>query len=260
MPSIPVRSARNGYVLIMLLLLAVVATPLLIPGTAETVFARKYGGYKKNYGAIYAKYIARCKAGCGRTNGAIAACIKRDENLQASNCRQVFNADRGLCTGKSCVTDAKSRLKLCMQGIGAGIRHDRKAITGHNGVKRCGGCCQRTKGQGDCLSYFSSSRFYGSYRYHGHLTCNGSYGTSDGTTGDCDRQCQRVAARARAACGPVKKADPACLQQVAAAMQACVARCRTPGSPSGAFLGDLSARIRSHVASWLPWLVRGWND
>ena len=70
MRLISAQSARNGYVLLSLLLLAVVAAPLVIPVTARTVFARNYGGYRKNYGAIYAKYIARCKAGCGRANDA----------------------------------------------------------------------------------------------------------------------------------------------------------------------------------------------
>ena len=268
-----IGSARKGYAALTLVLLAVVTAPLLIPGAPETVFARRYGYHQKNYGATYAKYIARCKAGCGRANGAIAACINRDRNVQVSNCRQVFNADRADCTDKSCVKDLKSRLKLCMRGVAGDTRSDRKAM--RYGVTRCDGCCQRTKGQGGCLSYFSSSRFNGSYRYHGRVNCSSSYGGGGGGGGgDCVRQCQLAAARARAACGPAKKADAACLQQVAQALQACVAQCQSPGtttttstttttnpgSPSGAFVRDRSARIRDHVAGWLPWLVRGWND
>src|SRR5438876_12379887 len=101
MPSIPVRSVRNGYVLITLLLLAVIAAPLLIPGTTETVFARKYGGYKKNYGAVYARYIARRKAGCGGASGAIGARIQRDGHLQARHRRQGFHAGWGACAGQA---------------------------------------------------------------------------------------------------------------------------------------------------------------
>ncbi len=248
----PDVSPTLGYLLLALLLLAVVVAPLLAPGAAETVYARKYG--HKNYAARYAKYIGRCKGGCGRKGSAIRGCIQRDRKTQTSNCRQVYQADHALCTDVTCAKDVKARLKLCLQNVAGQARDDTRAITRRGyGVKRCGGCCQKTKGGGNCLSYFSSSRFAGAARYHGRLACY----TSGGSGADCSRRCERAAARGRAACG--KSRDPACVQQVENVLKACLAACQHAGSPSTAFLGGVPARIRARVAGWLPWLVRGWS-
>jgi hypothetical protein len=256
MASMRIQSARRGYVILTCLLLAVVAAPLLIPATPNTVFARNYG-QKKNYGARYAKYIAQCKGACGRKNGAIAACIRAERRTQANNCRQIYKADRGLCTDGTCAKEVKGRLKMCIRDAGGQAKRDARAIRGKRyGLKKCAGCCQRTKGEGDCLSYFSASRFFGAARYHGRLSCDGAGSAS----GDCVKQCQLQAARGRAACGRGGKGGPPdCLQQVEQALQACVAACPTSGSPSAALLGDRSGRIRAHVARWLPWLVQSWS-
>src|SRR5262245_61385642 len=262
MTSTPFRAVRNGYVALTLVLVAIVVASLIVPVTPDTVFARRYG--KKNYAAKYAQYIARCKGKCGRKNGAINACINRDRKAQVKNCRQIYKADRGLCTDGTCAKDVKVRLKACIRDAGGQARADAKAIHHRGyGLNRCNACCQRTKGQGGCVGYFSSSRFYGSFRYRGRLNC---YNADDnpGSGNTCVDQCEALAKRGRAACGKAKRgSDPAsCLQQVEQALQTCLAACQPPppGSPSAAFLGDLSGRIRAHVARWLPWLVEGWND
>jgi hypothetical protein len=256
-----VRNARAGYMLLALLLLAVVTAPLLLPGASDVAFARKYG---RNYGARYAKYIARCKGRCTRTNGAIAGCIRRDAKNEVKNCRQVYTADRAACTDSACVKSLKPRLKLCIKTAGGQAKQDRRAINRRGyGVGKCNGCCQRTKGQGSCQSYFSPSRFYGSFRYRGRLNCYGSdAGPGPGT--DCVRACEAAAKRGRAACGAsariaaaARGGDPACLAGVEAELAACLTGCQ--GSPSGAFLGNVSSRIRGCVAGWLPALVRDWG-
>jgi hypothetical protein len=261
MTSTPFRSVRKGYVALTLILVAIVVASLIVPVTPETVFARRYG--KKNYGARYAKYIARCKGKCGQKNGAITACINRDRHVQVRNCRQIYKADKALCSDGPCAKDVKARLKTCIRDAGGKARADAKAIHRRGyGLNRCSACCQRTKGGGSCLNYFSASRFYGSFRYRGRLNCDSGDNNPGGNPGGnpCEAACQASAARGRAACKARK--DPACLQQVEQALQACLAACQPqpPGSPSGAFLGDLSGRIRAHVARWLPWLVQGWND
>jgi hypothetical protein len=252
MISTPIRTGRNGYVVLTLILVAIVAVSLLIPGAPETVFAGRYGGNG------YARYIAKCKGKCGKKNGAIASCVKRDRRTHVNNCRQIYKADHALCTDGPCAKDVKTRLKTCIHDAGAQARYDSKTINRKGfGVKKCGACCQRSKGQGSCLTYFSPSRFYGSFRYHG-LHCDDQNGSGGAP---CTAQCEAVAKGATARCGKAKPGDPTCLQQVEQALQACLASCQPqpPGSSRGAFLGDLSGRLRAHAALWLPWLVQGWN-
>jgi hypothetical protein len=246
MRLISVRGPGGGYTLLSLVLLAVVTAPLLIPASPDVVFARRYG--RANYAARYARYIARCKGSCGRKNGAIQACIGRARKAEARNCRAIYNADRALCTDTTCKQDIKSRLKLCLRTAGGGARQDGKA-RGY-GVRKCSSCCRRTKGQGSCLRYFSSSRFYNSFRYRGRLNC---YAGDGGTpVGSCAAVCEREARRALAGCRRSK--DPACAEAVETTRQACLARCQ-PGSPSGAYLADLSGRLRARMMRALPWLV-----
>ena len=253
-----------------LLLATVVAVPLLVPGTPERAQARKYGS-RYNYEEI----IGRCKSRCGGRNGSIQACIGRDKKRVRKNCRDTYKVDLAACVGSApCKSDVQSRFRLCAKSAVRQALLDLKKLKQKGyGLNRCNGCCQRTKGGGPCLSYFESSRFYGSYKYRGRLTCvdDGSVGGGGGTpcTSDCDRiakanlkRCAAIGKRVAGssseprprARGPV---DTACAAQVEEARQACHRVC-AGGSPSGAFLPGMSDAIRSRLARLVPWLVEGW--
>jgi hypothetical protein len=252
-----------------LLLATVVAVPLLIPGTPERAQARKYGS-RYNYEEI----IGRCKARCGGRNGSIQACIGRAQNRVRKNCRDAYKVDLAACVGSApCKVDVKARFRLCAKSAASQAALDRKNLKRKGyGLNRCNGCCQRTKGGGSCLGYFESSRFYGSYKYRGRLTCvdDGSVG---GGGSPCVAACDRAAKSTLKTCAAGKRAegpssgprprargpvDPACAARVEEIRQACLRTC-AGGSPSGAFLPGVSDAIRSRLARLVPWLVEGWS-
>ena len=268
------RSDRRGHryrgpATLAVLLATVVAVPLLIPATPEPVQARRRYYDPPDYGAI----IGRCKARCGSRNSSILTCIGRDQKQARKNCKNTYQTDLAACVGAApCTTDVKARFRLCAKSAGNQAALDRKSVKRKGyGVNRCNGCCQRTKGGGSCLGYFESSRFYGSHKYKGRLSCvvDGS-GGSGGTP--CVAACEQAAKGGLKACAVGKRAggssseprprargpvDPTCAAQVEAAKQACLRACT--GSPSGAFLPGVSDAIRSRLARLVPWLVEGWS-
>jgi hypothetical protein len=250
-----------------LLLATVVAVPLLVPGTPERAQARRYGN-SYDYDAI----IGRCKARCGGRNTSILACIKRDEKKARKNCKNTYTTDLAACVGAApCTTDVKSQFRLCAKSAGNQAMSDRRSLKKKGyGVNRCNGCCQRTKGGGSCLSYFESSRFYGSYKYRRRLNCVvDDSGSSSGNP--CVATCERSRKANLKACAVGKRAggsssnpsprargpvDPTCAARVEEMHQACLRGCT--GSASGAFLPGVSDAIRSRLARLVPWLVEGW--
>lgn len=151
------------------LLVAVVAWPLM-GQEPSVVEARRYG--RPNYTA----YIERCKARCGRVRGAMVGCASRERRKQVANCKAVFTQDKAACTDAACRRQVRLAKRACVQSAGGSARYLRK---GSNGGA-CSRCCQRSKGQGDCQSYFSGA-CYGSSRYRSQLNCpEGCGGASSG--------------------------------------------------------------------------------
>lgn len=198
------QTAGRSYALLTILLLVVVAFSLIDAGAPTPVLAR-YG--KRNYRAKYARYIARCKAGCNGKSKVIRACIAREQKLATKNCKAVSKADRALCTDGACKASVKASLKLCITSARNQAGHERRGGVGY-GSRRCKTCCQQSRGEDGCLTNFTGSRFYDSYKYRGRLKCV----------------------------------------------------TRTDGSPSPAFLENVSGRIRDRLAAWLPGLVEGWSE
>jgi len=197
------HGARWSHVLLWSLLATVVALPLMSSAKPRAGEALRYGYKTYNYAAI----IARCQGRCNKKKVAIFACIGRDQKLAMKNCRtdlKTCNAD------PACKADAKPRLRLCMQSARGPASADRRAA----GAGPCNKCCRRSKGGGDCLSYFSGSRLSGSYRYQGRLNCVEGAG-GDGAE-NCLAACDREAAEASRQCGRGKAFDSSCLARVEA--------------------------------------------
>ena len=245
------KRTKNGgrwpHAILWTVLATVVALPLVISGSPGSVEARKYGHKSYNYQA----QIAHCQGKCGGKKAAILACISGEQKLAMKNCRADFQS----CTADpTCKSDAKPRFHLCMKSARGQASDDRHASS----AGPCKGCCRHTRGQGNCLSYFSGSRLYGSYRYHGHLNCV-EQSAGGGTGGSCAKNCEVAAKKALAQCGKGKGgSDPNCQADVDAQQRACLARCTA--SPAGAFLPGVSGAIRAQLAHLAPWLVDGPSD
>lgn len=237
-----VRSSGHWFHLgLWAFLLTIVALPLMIPGTPGPVEARKcakgYSCPKKKY----VKYTKRCVHHCDGTRSAIFSCIGSAQKLAIKNCRADFKS----CNGDpSCKGGAKSRLHLCIKSARAEGGNDRQ----ESSAKRCKGCCRHTNGQGSCHSYFSSSPFYGSYRYHGKLYCVRGYG---GGSGPCAQNCEAAFQQTVTSCGR----NPKCQGEANSTRLHCLSQC--PASPSGAFVPHVADAIRRQIARAAPWLVDG---
>jgi hypothetical protein len=208
--------------------IVVAASIVLTPGPAP-LEARCYGRYKASCEA----YVKRCVGNCGKVKGIIAGCAKKRLLSNKTQCRHVFQQLKSDCVGdKSCVNQAKASMRSCVGTSKASFTRDLKQISSKNyGSRPCARCCTRSDGQGECSSYFQSSRWYGSTRSYGHLQCTSSDDGSEdgGGTG-------------KPPCNP-KKSRSGC----------------PPGSPSGAFLAQgFSGSVRSRLAALVPWLTSSW--
>lgn len=153
----------RARVALILALCAAVTAALLLPWTPTDAQARRYGR-KYNYGAV----IARCKGGCRSTAGAISACRNRFVRTRRSQCVQASRAAKASCAGDgACKRSAQSTLRTCVGEAAQQARADR----GRTNARGCGRCCQKSRGSGSCRGYMSGSRFYGSSRYRGGLSC-----------------------------------------------------------------------------------------
>lgn len=163
---------RPGHTAAIVALLLTVLAALLTPWPSATVHARRYG---KKYS--YAGAIARCKRGCGQTNGVISSCRGRYKKAYVASCRKAAKANAASCAGDpSCKKEIRGNLRACIKQAGTDAAEDRKAT--NPGL--CNRCCQKSKGGGDCADgYFSDSRFFGSARYKGKLQCASNYGQDD---------------------------------------------------------------------------------
>ena len=163
--SLPASRSTQARLLLVLALCTVVASALLLPWTPEVAQAKRYGYKKYDYGAI----IAKCQGYCQKAAGAMSGCRNRAARTLRTRCVQASQAARASCAGDStCKQAAKDTLRACVGDANGKVRADRKAAS----VGRCGGCCRKTRGDSDCRSYLSGSRFYGSYRYKGKLSCS----------------------------------------------------------------------------------------
>lgn len=149
----------RGYVLVIAVLVMAASAAVLLPWHAAPVHAGKYPGY--------AAKIAKCKGKCGRTAGAMNACRGRFVKSGVKACRNALKGALAACAGdKACRSTEKSRALACARDAGAGAGPRTKS-------GKCSGCCQRSRGGGECFSSdYLAGRFYGSRRYKGGLVCN----------------------------------------------------------------------------------------
>ena len=170
------RSRRLPLV-VTALLGAVILLPLMLPDEPGTVHARRRYGKGGHYGpkcyGKQLKYISKCKSGCKGKTSIIKGCAAQGAKAALGECINTFKGVRQDCAGDgSCKAEARAGFTACKAEVKRQLRADIRAIgrRGYGGPA-CTRCCQKTCGKGSCTNYFSSSRWYASYKYRNRLRC-----------------------------------------------------------------------------------------
>jgi hypothetical protein len=160
-------------------LAAALAVSWLVSGQPQAAL-----GYRHYPKPKRPNYSARCRSACGTLSSTCNTCAARDAKQGKNQCLGTARTAKNDCAGdRGCKNAVKVTLAQCVRSVALQNRNDRNVCRRSTG--KCGKCCKGYAGRrGQCStgSFFSYSRFYGSYKYRGKVHCTkpGDQGSPSG--------------------------------------------------------------------------------